>query len=677
MNVGELYALLTLRAEQYTAGLKTAELEANGFGARAGTAFANVAKKVALIGAAVTLAAVAIGVKATQAWEEQERAINLVNAAYGTAGASVTDWAETNAVKLGVVDNALELSLAKWGVYAHGIGMTTEAGKKAGEDLAERAAQIAAATGGSFEDVFARLQKGVQGATRGLKEYGVAVDPISLRAEALRLGLIHGKEALDLHTKAVATESLILQQTTPYVDAFGKVHDQAGFQVKQIGVIMDETMEAVGKAIVPIVQQVMPVLLAAFRRAAEWIVANMPTIVAVVQRVMDFMGQVFDRLVMIASGVIQAIQPVFDTVGQILGDFSDKLPAVGDMATVVAIVIAAAFAMWAAGAIAAAAATILALAPILIPIALVVAAASAMGVKFSDVSAAIGVAMDVVKQVVDASIGWIVANVLPPLQAALEWFVTNVLPDLVAAFGAVVDWVKLAWPWISDIVGQVMGAVATAFEVVKNVIATVVPIIWAIIEPIGKILFKAIGTAASLLVVAIDTAFKLIGGIWQTLADVGKTLVQGIKDVWNTLSGFFTGLWTGISTTVKGGINFMIGLINGLIKLINGVQIHIPKIGLGPATVGPFDWNGLNLGKIPYLEKGAMNFPGGYAFVGERGPELVQLPQGANVFPHGTGPGMPSVSFGDIIGVQADDVEYAVKKGLRRAAMDLALQGVK
>ncbi|WP_206706328.1 hypothetical protein [Anoxybacillus flavithermus] len=43
---------------------------------------------------------------------------------------------------------------------------------------------------------------------------------------------------------------------------------------------------------------------------------------------------------------------------------------------------------------------------------------------------------------------------------------------------------------------------------------------------------------------------------------------------------------------------------------------------------------GINIPKIPMLAKGTDYFRGGYAIVGEQGPELVQLPRGSKVYPN-------------------------------------------
>lgn len=49
-------------------------------------------------------------------------------------------------------------------------------------------------------------------------------------------------------------------------------------------------------------------------------------------------------------------------------------------------------------------------------------------------------------------------------------------------------------------------------------------------------------------------------------------------------------------------------------------------------------------GKVPGFATGTDFAPGGSAWVGERGPELVNLPRGSQVYPNGTGPGGSTVT---------------------------------
>lgn len=91
--------------------------------------------------------------------------------------------------------------------------------------------------------------------------------------------------------------------------------------------------------------------------------------------------------------------------------------------------------------------------------------------------------------------------------------------------------------------------------------------------------------------------------------------------------------------------------------------------------------------KIPAFANGTSFAPGGWAMVGERGPELVNLPRGSSVYPHGTGPGggntynfsgnlltpewWAMIRQGDIMAAQSGS-QIALRKGAYRQTRRLA-----
>lgn len=322
MPIGELYALLSLHAEQYEAGLAKAEGQAKGFAGNAGSAFGAVAEKVALVGAAVIGAAAGMAVKGLEMADTLQKAQALVKAAYGSTTAALESWTNKNQVALGVNETDLSTNLATWGIYAKGIGQSTDQAAASGEALATRAAQISAVTGQSFDDVFTALEKGVQGATKGLKQYGVAIDPVVLKNEAMTLGIYNGKGALDLSQKALATQALILQQTTPYVDAFGTAQQSAGFQIKDMGVVVDQTMIAIGDAVTPIAAKVLPLFAKGVQMVSDFIITNLPVAEAVFGKLGDVVGTVLGTLTTVLMDVTNQGKdagPTLEALGLLVG----------------------------------------------------------------------------------------------------------------------------------------------------------------------------------------------------------------------------------------------------------------------------------------------------------------------------------------------------------------------
>jgi len=68
-----------------------------------------------------------------------------------------------------------------------------------------------------------------------------------------------------------------------------------------------------------------------------------------------------------------------------------------------------------------------------------------------------------------------------------------------------------------------------------------------------------------------------------------------------------------------------------------GVSVLDPKWGISQNSVGEFLANNPGasfLGSVPLYASGTDWHPGGQAWVGERGPELVNLPRGSSVTPN-------------------------------------------
>jgi hypothetical protein len=112
------------------------------------------------------------------------------------------------------------------------------------------------------------------------------------------------------------------------------------------------------------------------------------------------------------------------------------------------------------------------------------------------------------------------------------------------------------------------------------------------------------------------------GVIWQTVGRVWES-------IWSGLGSFVRGVWSGIVGFIRGYINSIIGMINGIIDGINGVA----------GAVGDAIGVSLRIPRIPMLAEGGTITRSGAVIVGERGPELLNLPRGASVNPDIAGGG--------------------------------------
>lgn len=135
-------------------------------------------------------------------------------------------------------------------------------------------------------------------------------------------------------------------------------------------------------------------------------------------------------------------------------------------------------------------------------------------------------------------------------------------------------------------------------------------------------------------------------------------------------------VWDGIVSGVKGAVNLVIGLINGFIRMINSVQIHIPRIGIdtpaGFIGVGPFDWNGLRLPQIPHLATGAWELADDTLAFLHRGEMVVPAGPAEAIrsaadggFPRNA----PLVNIENVNGIQPGELERQTERAVRRATL--------
>lgn len=243
--------------------------------------------------------------------------------------------------------------------------------------------------------------------------------------------------------------------------------------------------------------------------------------------------------------------------------------------------------------------------------------------------------------------GEIISRVVPIVQTM--W-------DKISTF---LNWIKPYWP-------QIWGVISTILKSTFDTIKGVIQIAWSIITGIFKVALDLIqgnwsqawddvkGTVSgvwdgikSIFQGVIDIIWKdtlkkaidvVVGGVEGFVSnlvakfndlkshaiEIFVEIKQHISDALNSLGGIAQGAWNNVTGAVKGGINDVIGAINGFINNLDKVHINMP----GGGTIG------FNIPDIPYLASGGTIAQGGFAIVGERGPEPVWLPGGAQVFPN-------------------------------------------
>lgn len=217
------------------------------------------------------------------------------------------------------------------------------------------------------------------------------------------------------------------------------------------------------------------------------------------------------------------------------------------------------------------------------------------------------------------------------MKIAWETLGKPIFDFIVLVVGTVADFFAERMPAISGFFSQMVTDITTFWnENLKPCFDAIGQFINNVLAPAFKLVFNHI------IAPAVDSAFKLISNLWNSFL---KPVLVGITDfLTGVFSGNFTKAFSGIVSTVKGifggivsavkaPLNAVIGLVNKFIGGLNKLQVPdwVPGIG----------GKGINIPNIPMLAKGTDYFSGSaygnLAIVGEKGPELVNLPTGSKV----------------------------------------------
>ena len=163
-------------------------------------------------------------------------------------------------------------------------------------------------------------------------------------------------------------------------------------------------------------------------------------------------------------------------------------------------------------------------------------------------------------------------------------------------------------------------ALKTALQVSFEWIRTNVPqIIGRVVDAFGP-LFTVFAKVVSAYI-----------GVWTKLVQIGGYIVEFFTGLPARVRRGVSGMFDGLKDAFKTAINWVIDKWNGLGFTLPDMGIDIPWDGRGPYKFGGQTFRVKP--QIPGLSAGGTVTASGAVLVGERGPEMLQLPRAAQVTP--------------------------------------------
>lgn len=248
---------------------------------------------------------------------------------------------------------------------------------------------------------------------------------------------------------------------------------------------------------------------------------------------------------------------------------------------------------------------------------------------FTGIFTGIGQALSNVWQAITTAFNNVTAflqNWGPTILAIMFWPFSLLIGLVITFKDQIMAVLNALWSGISAGFQAVTGFIQAVFQTASAVVMAVwSPIagffggVWAqirgIFSGVGNFFGAVFGWAANAASGALNSIIGVASGVYNAIASFFRPIgtVAG-----NMIGGTIRGVVNGIIGMVQNGLNSFISMINGAAGIINKIPgVHIPGI----PHIG-----------LPRLAFGAKNYAGGVTLVGERGPELVNLPKGADVY---------------------------------------------
>jgi hypothetical protein len=300
-------------------------------GAAAKTKFA---LEKAFLPAAAALGGLAVlGGKAAKAASDLSEAQSASSKVFGQSSKEVEKFSKTAAKNLGQSQRQATEAATTFALFGKSAGLSGQQLVDFSTKFVTLASDMASFKNTTPEEAITAIGAAFRGETEPIRKYNVLLDDASLRQEALKMGLIATtKQALTPQQKVLAASNLIMAQTVDLQGDFTDTADGLANSQRQLTATMEDFQASLGKALLPIIEKILPLL----ERMASW-AANNP---AAFQTIAVVIGAIATSVIAanVAMKTWNAVTSITDALNTKLGvsfrRLHTALGIVGTIATV-------------------------------------------------------------------------------------------------------------------------------------------------------------------------------------------------------------------------------------------------------------------------------------------------------------------------------------------------------
>lgn len=183
---------------------------------------------------------------------------NVIDVTFGNGAAQIEEFAQTAAEAYGLSELAAKQYTGTMGAMLKSSGLSTSAAQEMSMALTGLAGDIASFYNLDTDTAFEKIRAGISGETEPLKQLGINMSVANLEAYALSKGITKSYNAMSQAEQVLLRYNYLLSVTTDAQGDFARTSGSFANQIRILQLNFDQLRIAVGNALIPIAEAVLP-----------------------------------------------------------------------------------------------------------------------------------------------------------------------------------------------------------------------------------------------------------------------------------------------------------------------------------------------------------------------------------------------------------------------------------
>lgn len=205
-----------------------------------------------------TAALIRFGKESVNLASDIQEVQNVIDVTFGKGAAQIEEFAQSAAEAYGMSELAAKQYTGTMGAMLKSSGLATGAAQEMSMALTGLAGDIASFYNLDTDMAFEKIRSGISGETEPLKQLGINMSVANLEAYALSKGITKSYNAMSQAEQVLLRYNYLLSVTTDAQGDFARTSGSFANQIRILQLNFEQLKIAVGNAIIPIAQAVLP-----------------------------------------------------------------------------------------------------------------------------------------------------------------------------------------------------------------------------------------------------------------------------------------------------------------------------------------------------------------------------------------------------------------------------------